>query len=65
MNHRIYPRTVAKYRDSFEVRWFLEVQTMDGRWHDIGSSTERSEMYARLANIEVVGNSWRDRVPPF
>lgn len=61
MSHRIYPLTIPTHPGESEVRWFLDVQTADGRWHDVGNSTERGEMYELLTRIEIVGNSWRER----
>ena len=58
---KVYPVQIPTYPGVSETRWFLEVQSGDGRWHDVGNDTDKRRVMEMASRIDVTETSWRDR----
>lgn len=55
---KIYNRPVSFYPGCYKDRWFVEVQTPNKVWHDVGNCKYKHEAQRLLNRIRLVNNSW-------
>ena len=58
MPSRIYKRPISFYPGCPKDCWFVEVQTPDKQWHDVGNAKTDIHAQKLLALVRIVGNSW-------